>query len=88
MAQDVSSRNTATVVDARATHEHVSLKVWIEDERGTFESAAWLQLPRKTCENMVRWIAAEIDARAQATLFELEGVCEPSDNVRWMPPKP
>lgn len=76
----------ATVVEARADHQKVALKVWIEDEVGRFVCTAWLGVPRKTAANMVSWIDAEIDAEAQKGLFELEEVGEPP-NLRFMPPK-
>lgn len=79
---------TSTVVDARADRSSVSLKVWIEDEVGRFECATWLHLDRKTCQNMVKWIEAEVEAYAQGTLFQVESLQEAPHNVRWMPPQP
>ena len=71
------SEYEATVVDARADHEKVTLKVWVDDEVGRHVCHAWLDIPRKTAQNMVRWIDAEIEAVAQKGLFELEVVTEP-----------
>lgn len=83
----MSEAREATVVEARADHEKVSLKVWVEDEVGRFECSAWLAIPLKTAKNMVRWIEAEIEAEAQKGLFELEDVGEPA-NLRFMPHRP
>ena len=66
-----TGKTEASVVDVRATHQKVMLKVWIEDEVGRFESAAWLEIPLKTAQNMVRWIEAEIESEAQKGLFEI-----------------
>lgn len=75
-----------TVVEARADHQKVSLKVWVEDEVGRFECATWVHIPLKTAQNMVRWIEAEIEAEAQKGLFELQDVAEPP-KLRFMPPR-